>query len=110
MAGRVVLLGDPSAPRVPTAVAHALSAHRVLRFGYRDRHGAATIRLVEPLGYIGGREHWYLLAWCRLRRDVRCFRLDRIVDPVATDEVVIPRHIDPAELDIPYDVRTPALV
>ena len=110
MAGRVVLLGDPSAPRVPTAVARALSAHRVLRFGYRDRHGAATIRLIEPLGYIGGRDHWYLLGWCRLRQSTRCFRLDRIVDPVATDEVVKPRPVDFAALQIPHQLRAPALV
>jgi predicted DNA-binding transcriptional regulator YafY len=110
LAGRVVLLGDPDAPRVPTAVARALSDHHVLRFGYRDRHGAATIRLIEPLGYVGGRAHWYVVGWCRLRQAVRCFRLDRIVDPVATDEAFRPRSIDFTALDIPHQRRTPALV
>jgi len=106
MAGRVVLLGDPSAPRVPTAVARALSAHRVLRFGYRDRHGAATIRLIEPLGYIGGRDHWYLLGWCRLRDGARVFRLDRVRSVEVTEEVAPPRAFDPSWVDIPRHLVT----
>src|SRR2546430_2769052 len=105
MAGRVALLGASVAPAVPPAVARALSARRVLRFGYRDRHGNPTRREIEPLGYLGGRHNWYLLGWCRLRDSIRCFRLDRIVDPVATDEVVTPRSIDLNALDIPDELR-----
>jgi predicted DNA-binding transcriptional regulator YafY len=109
LADRVRLLGEVHHQRVPVAVARALSDHRVLRFGYVDRHGVATTREVEPLGYVGG-TFWYLIAWCRLREDVRCFRLDRILDPVATDEVVAPRDIDLTKLDIPHDLRAPVLV
>jgi|SRR2546421_5183605 len=109
LAGRVALLGDPDAPTVPEAVARALSAHRVLRIKYTDRHGEASEREIEPLGYLGGPNHWYLVGWCRLRRALRCFRLDRIFDPVATDEVVRPRPIDLSALDIPHSLRSPAL-
>jgi predicted DNA-binding transcriptional regulator YafY len=109
LTGRVRLLGKAGSDSVPAAVARALSDHRVLRLGYVDRHGAATRREIEPLGYVGG-THWYLIGWCRLRESVRCFRLDRIVDPVATDEVVAPRPIDLGELDIPHDLRAPMLV
>ena len=91
-------------------MARALSAHRVLRVKYTDRHGQASEREIEPLGYLGGPEHWYLVGWCRLRRAMRCFRLDRIFDPVATDEVVRPRPIDLSALDIPHSLRSPALV
>src|SRR6266536_1149369 len=109
LTGRVRLLGKAGSDSVPAAVARALSDHRVLRLGYVDRHGAATRREIEPLGYVGG-THWYLIGWCRLRESVRCFRLDRIVDPVATDEVVAPRPIDLGELDIPHDLRAPMVV
>jgi predicted DNA-binding transcriptional regulator YafY len=109
LTGRVRLLGKAGSDSVPASVARALSDHRVLRFGYVDRHGAATRREIEPLGYVGG-THWYLIGWCRLRESVRCFRLDRIVDPMATDEVVAPRPIDLGELDIPHDLRAPMLV
>ncbi len=109
LAGRVRLLGTPDGARVPAPVARALSDHRVLRFDYVDRHGTPTTREIEPMGYLGGRQ-WYLFGWCRLRGSVRCFRLDRIVDPVATEEVVTPRPIDPADLDIPVELRSPVLV
>ena len=37
-----------------------------------------TGRIVEPVGiYLQG-NHWYLVAWCRLRQDYRVFRTDHI--------------------------------
>jgi predicted DNA-binding transcriptional regulator YafY len=57
----------------------AVARRRVVRMEYRGRERAeATRREVEPLGLVfyGGR--WYLVAWCRLRGDLRHFRLDRI--------------------------------
>lgn len=57
----------------------AIEARRVLRLDYRDKHDATTQREVEPLclSFWGGT--WTLGAWCRLRRDFRSFRPDRIV-------------------------------
>ena len=45
---------------------------------YRDRDGQASERELHPYGiaYRGGA--WYLVAWCRLRQDLRSFRLDRV--------------------------------
>jgi predicted DNA-binding transcriptional regulator YafY len=37
-----------------------------------------TSRIVEPVGIYHSFEQWYLIAWCRLRKDYRNFRLDRI--------------------------------
>ncbi|RQW92282.1 helix-turn-helix transcriptional regulator [Micromonospora globispora] len=77
-----------------------VAARRVLRLRYADRSGADSSRDVEPLGYLGNSRHWYLLAWCRLRDELRCFRTDRIrsVHPLAE---VVTRELDPADLDIP---------
>ena len=108
LADRIRLIGD-APPEVPSAVARALAAHRVLRFGYLDRGGSRTEREIEPLSYIGGPTHWYLVGWCRLRRAPRAFRLDRIVSPVATEEVAPHRDLDPRTLDIPHELRVPAL-
>ncbi|WP_238425883.1 helix-turn-helix transcriptional regulator, partial [Micromonospora parastrephiae] len=58
------------------------------------------LRDVEPLGYLGNSRHWYLVAWCRLRDELRCFRTDRIRDVRALPEVVS-RDFRPADLDIP---------
>ncbi|WP_428982899.1 helix-turn-helix transcriptional regulator [Phytohabitans maris] len=77
-------------PTVPRVVADALHERTVLRIEYADRHGTATTRCVEPLGYIADHDHWYLVAWCRLRDGVRAFRTDRIESLTATGEPAPP--------------------
>ena len=42
------------------------------------RRGAVTERVVEPLGTVFYARQWHLIAWCRLRNDLRDFRLDRV--------------------------------
>ena len=56
----------------------AIQARSVLLLDYRDQHDAVTRREVEPLclAFWGG--SWTLGGWCRLRRDFRNFRPDRI--------------------------------
>ncbi len=104
LADRIHLLGGPGsvppAP-VPRLVADALHPRRVLRIGYADRAGTATIREIEPLGYVGSAAHWYLMAWCRLRDGLRAFRTDRITSVSVTAEVPPPRPLRPEDLDIP---------
>lgn len=56
----------------------AIGARHVLRLDYQDRDESRTAREVEPLclAFWGGT--WTLGAWCRLRRDFRNFRPDRM--------------------------------
>lgn len=76
----------------------ALLGRRVLRIDYRDADGRVTSREVEPSICLGGRGgRWYLVAWCRLRDDVRVFRLDRIVSAAVTDEHHPELERDPLE-------------
>jgi predicted DNA-binding transcriptional regulator YafY len=103
LAGRVYLVGDGEPAPVPAVITDALSARRVLRIGYADRRGLVTRRDVEPLGYIGNAEWWYLLAWCRLRGAVRAFRTDRITAVTVTAQVPAPRALRREDLDIPPD-------
>ncbi|MDR3404431.1 MAG: YafY family protein [Chthoniobacter sp.] len=57
----------------------ALADARVVRLQYRSaQSGETTLREVEPLGLVFYLDHWHLIAWCRLRQDVRDFRVDRI--------------------------------
>ena len=65
----------------------AIAANQVLRLDYRDEGGQASLREVEPLclAFWGGK--WTLGAWCRLRRDFRNFRPDRIHASEATGEI-----------------------
>ncbi|TAL74338.1 MAG: YafY family transcriptional regulator [Rhodanobacter sp.] len=65
----------------------AIAASQVLRLDYRDEDGQPSLREVEPLclAFWGGK--WTLGAWCRLRRDFRNFRPDRIHASEATGEI-----------------------
>ncbi|MDW2981256.1 MAG: YafY family protein [Rhodanobacter sp.] len=56
----------------------AILGNQVLRLEYRDEGGNPSTREIEPLclSFWGGK--WTLGAWCRLRRDFRNFRPDRI--------------------------------
>ncbi|WP_258066527.1 YafY family protein, partial [Rathayibacter sp. AY2B7] len=67
VASRVHFLESEEEAIVPAEFATALRADRVVRLRYRDSSGAESVRDVEPLGSIGKEEHWYLIAWCRLR-------------------------------------------
>ena len=71
--------GDGGGPPCLAAVQQAVARRRVLGMAYRAREEKAeTARDVEPLGVVFYGGNWYLVAWCRLRGDLRHFRVDRI--------------------------------
>ena len=109
LARRVHLLESGDRAPAPTALAGALASGCVVRMRYRDAGGTDTERTVEPLGYIGKGEDWYLVAWCRLRDGVRAFRGDRVLEVEVTDEVAPARIVRVEELDIPHGVLRPVL-
>ncbi|HKA93937.1 MAG TPA: WYL domain-containing protein, partial [Acidimicrobiia bacterium] len=57
-------------------------------------------RQVEPYGLAGGQDHWYLMAWCRLRDGGRTFRLDRMQAARVTDEPAPQRELHEVAGDI----------
>ena len=65
----------------------AIVGNQVLRLDYRDESGQTSTREIEPLclSFWGGK--WTLGAWCRLRKDFRNFRPDRIASGAPTGEV-----------------------
>ncbi|MFI1913520.1 helix-turn-helix transcriptional regulator [Nocardia sp. NPDC020380] len=82
---------------VPPEVLEALLRRRVLRLEYTDRHGNPTDRIVEPLALLIG-DHWQLYAWCRMRNDLRGFRLDRIHGADVLHDTIPPHDVDLAPL------------
>jgi predicted DNA-binding transcriptional regulator YafY len=91
LAERVGFL-SPVEPRpIPVVIEDALATRRVLRLDYVDKHGVPSERVVEPVMFLARDEYWYLVAWCRLRDELRAFRLDRVVSVQDTGEVVPPR-------------------
>lgn len=69
---------DPEGQPWLLAVQRAVAQRHVLQLGYRGRERAETMREVEPLGLVCYGGNWHLVAWCRLRGNVRHFRVDRI--------------------------------
>lgn len=91
---RTVILGRPGQTpphgagaswllQVQRGVVH----RRVLRLLYRGKERREeTLREVEPLGVVFYGGSWYLVAWCRLRKGFRQFRIDRIRELGVGDE------------------------
>ena len=63
---------------VVDALHAAIAAHHVLNIVYRDQAGRESTRAIEPLCLACWGPVWTLGAWCRLRRDFRNFRPDRM--------------------------------
>lgn len=60
-------------------VRDALAAERLLRIRYHtSSHDTVNDRTVEPLALIFYGNAWHMVGYCRLREDVRDFRVDRI--------------------------------
>lgn len=95
---------DDETPDVPLVLQHAMATRRVLLIDYADRHGAVTRRAVEPVAFLAGTQHWYLLGWCRLRDAARGFRLDRVRAASATEERVPRRSVDDVAAGIPAEL------
>lgn len=71
----------------------SISDKQVLSVKYIAQHSQEkTDRMVEPVGvfYLDG--YWHLIAYCRLRKDYRDFRLDRMKDIRETDHVFEKAH------------------
>jgi predicted DNA-binding transcriptional regulator YafY len=56
----------------------ALTNFRVTKIDYANETNKASSRLIEPFALVSTQENWLLVAWCRLRKEFRYFRLDRI--------------------------------
>lgn len=56
----------------------ALTNFNLVKIEYTNETQKTTSRLVEPFALLSTQENWLLVAWCRLRKEFRYFRLDRI--------------------------------
>ena len=87
----------PTSPR-PTRSASlsliqkALAERTVLRISYRGAGKAESFpREIEPMGLTYYGDRWHLIAWCRMRKDFRDFRTDRIHELAGLRERFEPR-------------------
>ncbi len=74
-------------------IQNALASKRVLKFDYYSNYNDQfTSRAVEPSGLCYYSGHWHLIAYCRLRKDVRDFRVGRIMKLIVLEEVFENAH------------------
>jgi predicted DNA-binding transcriptional regulator YafY len=75
------------------SILKAIGSSSVIEMEYTTlEKNETTKRKVEPVGiyYLGS--HWYLIAWCQLRKDYRNFRTDKIKRLTITDETNSKSH------------------
>ncbi len=61
-----------------SVIQSALINFKPLEINYLSVNNIKTTRIIEPLALYSSQENWVLIAWCRLRKQYREFRLDRI--------------------------------
>lgn len=78
-----------------TTLQTALTDFKVVKISYHSENkNETTIRKIEPFAlYNNLHESWTLIAYCRLRKDYRLFRLDRISKLETLDDTFKPHKI-----------------
>jgi len=109
LADRILLINahHPELSGMPTAIEDAVTDRAVIEIDYEDRSGVATARTIEPVGFVGSGDHWYLVGWCRLRNGGRSFRVDRIRAVRPTGERAEVRPFESVGGDLVDLVRRP---
>ena len=73
------LVGPSKNEKAIQRIMSALATDKVLQFDYTSfLKEENTSRSVEPIGMYFSLGNWYLIAFCKLRKDYRTFRIDRI--------------------------------
>jgi predicted DNA-binding transcriptional regulator YafY len=57
---------------------YALTNYLLVKINYTNENNSTSSRIIEPFALISTTDNWLLIAWCRLRKEFRYFRLDRI--------------------------------
>jgi predicted DNA-binding transcriptional regulator YafY len=103
---RRILVGTAASERVLAGVARpsqaavrplltAFARQRVAVIEYRDRNGVQSRRPIEVQYLYYALPIWYVVAWDRLRTDVRSFRIDRIASVTLLDDEFRLRKANP---------------
>jgi len=90
------IIGPPPFKKIPIStnlatIQKAITDFRVLEIQYTAASKEYTKRAIEPLGVYFTSNIWVLIAYCRLRKDYREFRTDRIINLIETSELFPPK-------------------
>ncbi len=70
----------------PSMMRSAIRAEQKISIEYTDLKDNVTSRVIWPLVLIYYSEQTMLVSWCELRKDIRHFRLDRMIASTVHDE------------------------
>jgi predicted DNA-binding transcriptional regulator YafY len=71
----------------------ALTNFYCIEMNYSNDKSEITKRIIEPFALYNTQENWVLIAYCKLRKDFRAFRLDRIQNLKVLDQQFVPHKI-----------------
>ncbi|GBF74430.1 DNA-binding transcriptional regulator [Paenibacillus sp. 598K] len=72
--------GYPAVQPVLQQLEQAVANESSVEMAYRNRHDEQSpVRVIDPYGVVNWNNKWYTIAFCHLRREVRSFRVDRIL-------------------------------
>ena len=82
LSNRIVFRQNPANDRTSnylSALQLALTNYKLTKIDYRSSiTNETTQRIIEPFALYSTQENWLLIAFCRLRKEYRSFRLDSI--------------------------------
>lgn len=86
-------------------IREAILFHKVLAFDYYGQYGGMSHREVEPVQLLFREYTWYLRAFCRIRQEMRLFKVLRMKRVERRQESFTPRRVqgDMANSDHLYD-------
>lgn len=73
-------------PNLLQTILSSINDQLIVEIDYTNADGNETKRALEAVGVTYSHPHWYLSAWCHLRKEYRMFRLDRIGNIKATSD------------------------
>lgn len=71
----------------------AITNFTAVRIAYVSQEDISSERVIEPFALYNTQENWVLIAYCRLRKENRSFRLDRIQSLETLSETFEPQNM-----------------
>ncbi|MGG4210377.1 helix-turn-helix transcriptional regulator [Bacillus safensis] len=84
---------DSQAEKKLQLIHTAASAHQFIQFTYRNAKGETLPRKVEPYTLVLKGRHWYLYAFCCVKKAFRLFKLTRMIDLITISAYFRPKRI-----------------
>lgn len=92
--------GNDDIKNVVSTIENAIENKKTVNIKYRDKSGEETLREIEPELIILKQGLWYVYAYCKLRKDLRIFKVTRIIYADATNNDFVPRANVKNNLDL----------